>query len=180
MEENISRYNRRNKKKYHKRTNYDIKAPKVRLVHPDEGSLGIIPTQEAINKAKKYGQDLVEVAPDAKPPVCKIMDYSKYLYHQKKKAKKAQKQTASQLKEIQFRPNIDDHDYSFKMKHIQDFLDKGHKVKVVVRFRGREMAHQELGHEIIDRLKEDLKDYGSFEKKPTMEGRFLIGYMTSN
>ncbi len=150
------------------------------MIHPEKGSFGIVSIQEAMNKAKKFNKDLVEIAPTAKPPVCKIMDYSKYLYHQKKKAKKAQKQNASQLKEIQFRPNIDDHDYNFKMKHIQEFLDKGHKVKVVVRFRGREMAHQELGHEIIARLKKDLKDYGSFEKNPTMEGRFLIGYMTNN
>ncbi len=111
--------------------------------------MGIVSIQEAMRKVKELGKDLVEVAPNANPPVCKIMDYSKYLYHQKKKAKKSEKQKASQLKEIQFRPNIDDHDYNFKMKHIQDFLDKGHKVKVVVRFRGREMAHQELGHEII-------------------------------
>jgi len=152
----------------------------VRLIDPEKGSLGILSIQEAIRKAKESGLDLVEVAPNGNPPVCKIMDYSKYVYHQKKKAKKSSKQKASQLKEIQFRPNIDDHDYNFKMKHIQEFLEKGHKVKVVVRFRGREMAHQELGFELIDKLKEDLQDYGSFEKTPTMEGRFLIGYMTSN
>lgn len=152
----------------------------MRLIDPEKGSLGILSIQEAIRKAKESGLDLVEVAPNGNPPVCKIMDYSKYVYHQKKKAKKSSKQKASQLKEIQFRPNIDDHDYNFKMKHIQEFLEKGHKVKVVVRFRGREMAHQELGFELIDKLKEDLQDYGSFEKTPTMEGRFLIGYMTSN
>ena len=136
--------------------------------------IGIVPTREALRMALEKGFDLVEISPTAKPPVCKIMDYGKYKYELNKKAKSAKKkQHVIQMKEMRLRPKIEEHDYQFKLKHIQEFLEKGNKVKVFVEFRGREMAHQELGHKIIQRLEEDLKDLGIIEQKAKMEGRNL-------
>jgi len=123
--------------------------------------------------------DLVEIAPKANPPVCKIIDYSKFLYDLKKQQKKQKKkQRSTQLKEVKFRPNTDDHDYNFKLRHIKNFLEKGNKVKVTIRFRGREMAHQDLGFDLTDRIAEELQDYGKFDNPPRMEGRLLIGYVS--
>lgn len=136
--------------------------------------IGIVPTREALRMALEKGFDLVEISPTAKPPVCKIMDYGKFKYELNKKAKSAKKkQHVIQMKEMRLRPKIEEHDYQFKLKHIQEFLEKGNKVKVFVEFRGREMAHQELGHKIIQRLEEDLKDLGIIEQKAKMEGRNL-------
>lgn len=136
--------------------------------------IGIVPTREALRMALEKGFDLVEISPTAKPPVCKIMDYGKYKYELNKKAKSAKKkQHIIQMKEMRLRPKIEEHDYQFKLKHIQEFLEEGNKVKVFVEFRGREMAHQELGHKIIQRLEEDLKDLGIIEQKAKMEGRNL-------
>lgn len=136
--------------------------------------IGIVPTREALRMALEKGFDLVEISPTAKPPVCKIMDYGKYKYELNKKAKNAKKkQHIIQMKEMRLRPKIEEHDYQFKLKHIQEFLEEGNKVKVFVEFRGREMAHQELGHKIIQRLEENLKDLGIIEQKAKMEGRNL-------
>ena len=136
--------------------------------------IGIVPTREAFRMALEKGFDLVEISPTAKPPVCKIMDYGKYKYELNKKAKTAKKkQHIIQMKEMRLRPKIEEHDYQFKLKHIREFLEEGNKVKVFVEFRGREMAHQELGQKIIQRLEEDLKDLGIIEQKAKMEGRNL-------
>lgn len=124
--------------------------------------------------AEEKGLDLVEVAPQAKPPVCKIMDYGKYLFQQKKKASEAKKkQKVILVKEVQFRPRIDDHDYNFKKNHVLRFLEDGAKVKAIVRFRGREMAHQELGRAILDRLLADIEGKGAADGYPSMQGNRL-------
>ena len=131
-------------------------------------------TRDALRLAEEKGYDLVEVSPQAKPPVCKIMDYGKYKYELSKKAKDAKKkQRFWQLKEMRFRPKTEDHDYTFKMRHIREFLSQGNKVKVMVAFRGREMSHKEFGQRIMERLQSDLTDVGVVEHKPKMEGRSL-------
>ena len=156
------------------RINERIRVPQVRLIDTTGEQIGIVPTREALRMALEKGFDLVEISPTAKPPVCKIMDYGKYKYELNKKAKNAKKkQHIIQMKEMRLRPKIEEHDYQFKLKHIQEFLKEGNKVKVFVEFRGREMAHQELGHKIIQRLEEDLKDLGIIEQKAKMEGRNL-------
>ena len=156
------------------RINERIRVPQVRLIDTTGEQIGIVPTREALRMALEKGYDLVEISPTAKPPVCKIMDYGKYKYELNKKAKSARKkQHIIQMKEMRLRPKIEEHDYQFKLKHIREFLEKGSKVKIFVEFRGREMAHQELGHKIIQRLEEDLKDLGIIEQKAKMEGRNL-------
>ena len=136
--------------------------------------MGIMETRDALRLAEEKGYDLVEVSPQAKPPVCKIMDYGKYKYELSKKAKDAKKkQRFWQLKEMRFRPKTEDHDYTFKMRHIREFLSQGNKVKVMVGFRGREMSHKEFGQRIMERLQSDLTDVGVVEHKPKMEGRSL-------
>lgn len=136
--------------------------------------MGIMATRDALLLAEEKGYDLVEVSPQAKPPVCKIMDYGKYKYELSKKAKDAKKkQRFWQLKEMRFRPKTEDHDYTFKMRHIREFLSQGNKVKVMVGFRGREMSHKEFGQRIMERLQSDLTDVGVVEHKPKMEGRSL-------
>ena len=136
--------------------------------------MGIMATRDALRLAEEKGYDLVEVSPQAKPPVCKIMDYGKYKYELSKKAKDAKKkQRFWQLKEMRFRPKTEDHDYTFKMRHIREFLSQGNKVKVMVGFRGREMSHKEFGQRIMERLQSDLTDVGVVEHKPKMEGRSL-------
>jgi len=156
------------------RINERIRVPQVRLIDTTGEQIGIVPTRDALRMALEKGFDLVEISPTAKPPVCKIMDYGKYKYELNKKAKSAKKkQHIIQMKEMRLRPKIEEHDYQFKLKHIREFLEKGNKVKVFVEFRGREMAHQELGHKIIQRLEEDLKDLGIIEQKAKMEGRNL-------
>jgi translation initiation factor IF-3 len=133
-----------------------------------------MPTRDAIRMAEERGYDLVEVSPQARPPVCKIMDYGKYKYELAKKAKDAKKkQRYLQLKEMRFRPKTEAHDYTFKMRHLREFLTQGNKVKVMVVFRGRERTHMEFGHKILDKLKTDLSDVGEPEPKPRMEGRIL-------
>lgn len=163
----------------YRRTNNQIRANRVRLIGPQGESLGIVPRDEAMRKADEYGLDLVEIAPEAHPPVCKIIDYSKFLFEEEKKAKEAKKkQKSTQLKEVKFRPNTDEHDYSFKLDHIKKFLEKGSKVKITIWFRGRQMVHKEFGYQIIERLKNDLQGYGAIESDPQMEGRFLIVFFT--
>lgn len=142
------------------------------MISPDGEQLGIMPVEEALEKARSLGVDLVEVAPQAKPPVCRIMDYGKYRYEQSKKSREAKKkQTVIQVKEIKLRPKTDEHDFQFKTRHVDRFLRSGHKAKVTMMFRGREMVHTELGKRLLDRLAETLKDVGQVEQSPKIEGR---------
>ncbi|GAB4280553.1 MAG: translation initiation factor IF-3 [Coriobacteriia bacterium] len=144
----------------------------MRLVDEEGNQLGVFNTSDALDIADERGLDLVEVAPNADPPVARIMDYGKYKYEQDIKAKRARKhQTTVHIKEIKFRPKIDDHDYETKKRHVERFLKSGAKVKVTIMFRGREMTHPELGLAILDRLAEDVRELGERETDPKMEGR---------
>lgn len=146
----------------------------IRLIGPQGEQIGILPTREALDRARDAGLDLVEVAPTSRPPVCRIMDFGKYKYELSKKDKAAKKKShAFQLKEMRYRPKIDDHDFTFKTKHVREFLESGSKVKVYVQFRGREMAHQEFGRVIVDNVIKELADVGSVDAPPKMEGNTL-------
>jgi translation initiation factor IF-3 len=154
--------------------NHQIRAPKIRVVLEDGGMLGVLSPYEALKEAERRGLDLVEISPKAQPPVCKIMDYGKFKYELKKKAQGSRKsQTANVVKEVSLSPSTDVHDLNFKMRNSQRFLQEGYRVKVGIRFRGREMAHQELGHAQMSRVIESLKDFGTPENNPKMEGRVL-------
>ena len=154
--------------------NEQIRIPQLRVVDEEGEQLGILDRNEALEIARDRGLDLVEVAPNARPPVCRIMDYGKFKYEESKKAKRAKaKQHQQRVKTVKFRPKTEEHDYAFKKKHIIEFLDEGAKVKVVVMFRGREMAYVELGERIIQRLLEDLKDVALLDDDPKLEGRNL-------
>jgi translation initiation factor IF-3 len=149
-----------------------IRIPRVLVVDEDGTQLGILETSEALAIAEEKGLDLVEVAPTARPPVCRIMDYGKYKYEQSKKARKARQAAHTvKVKTIQFRPKTDDHDYDFKKKHIVSFLEAGNKVKIVMRFRGREISHLDLALEFLRHLVEELAEYGAPESQPQREGR---------
>jgi len=137
--------------------------------------VGIVSPERAIGMAEEVGLDLVEISPGATPPVCKIMDFGKYKYEkQKKSAEARKKQKIIEIKEVKFRPNIDTHDYDVKMRSVTKFLDEGDKVKVTLRFRGREMAHQELGRELLQKIAGDIEEIGNVESMPKMEGRQMI------
>lgn len=154
------------------RINRRIRVTPVRLIGPDGEQIGIVPTSEAYNRAQELGLDLVEVSPNSRPPVCRIMDFGKYKYELSKKDKLAKKkQHVFQLKEMRYRPKIDEHDYQFKTKHVREFLESGSKVKAFVLYRGREMAHIELGRKILDRLIEDMSDIAVVDVQPKLEGR---------
>lgn len=156
------------------RINQFITASEVRVVHDKKGSLGIMNIKDAIALAREEDSDLVEIVPNANPPVCKIINYGKYKFELQKKNKEAKKkQKLVQLKEIKMRPQISVHDYNFKMKHIREFLNEGNKVKITIMFRGREMAHTEFGHDLVDKIIKDLENEASTEKPPKMEGRNL-------
>ncbi len=156
------------------RVNERIRVREVRLIDDQGNQLGIVPTPEAMDMAKERGLDLVEVAPQANPPVCKLLDYGKYKFEQEKKSRESKKkQKQLRLKEIRMQPKIETHDLQFKTKHIREFLDEGNKVKVTVRFRGREMAHTELGRDVLERILEELGEGYNLERKPSMEGRFM-------
>lgn len=143
----------------------------MRLVDADGSQAGIVPVEEALRRAQEQGLDLVEVAPTAKPPVCRIMDFGKFLYEQKKKAHESKKkQKIIHVKELKFRPNIDEHDYDFKLKNAIRFLGEGDKVKATVQFRGREMARQDLGHKLLKRFEQDLGERAVLESTPEMAG----------
>ena len=149
------------------------------MVGDDGEQLGILPTREALAKAKELGLDLVEVSPKSRPPVCRIMDFGKYKYEQAKKARVARKrQHQVVLKEVKLRPKIEKHDYDFKKKHVAEFLEHGDKVKITLMFRGREMAHAELGRKLLDRLANELKDIAKIESPPRQEGRMMILLLT--
>jgi len=157
------------------RINDRIRTPRCRLIAEDGEQLGIFVTTDALSMADDQGLDLVEIAPNADPPVCKIMDFGKYKYEQEQKAKKARKhQTIIQIKEIKFRPKIDKHDYETKKKHVVRFLEAGAKVKVTIMFRGREMVHAERGLAILEKLSEELTDLGYVENQPKLEGRNMF------
>ena len=152
-----------------------ITVPKVRVIDGEGENLGVMFTQEAIEQAADVGLDLVEVSPTADPPVCKFLDIGKYKYEAQKKANIARKtQKTQELKEIKMRPNIDDHDYDTKMKKVHDFIGDGDKVKVTLRFRGREMAHQDLGLELLRRVAGDVGDAGKIESMPRLEGKQMV------
>ena len=157
------------------RTNEKIRATQVRVINSDGENLGTLSTQEAINIAKQKGLDLIEISPKANPPVCKIIDIGKYKYDLQKKANKAKKkQKTVNLKEIKLRPVTEIHDYNFKIKNAQKFLSKGDKVKFTVLFKGREMQHTHLGHELMQRIINDTNDLGKVEVQPKFEGRQII------
>ena len=157
------------------RINGAIRVPKVRCIDPDGNQLGVLDTREALIKAEDFGLDLVEVQPNAEPPVCKILDYGKFKYEAQKRANEARKkQKIIEVKEIKFRPNIDEHDYQVKMRNVTKFLGAGDKVKVTLRFRGREMAHQELGANVLKRVREETEEIAKVEAMPKMEGRQMI------
>lgn len=142
------------------------------MIGPDGAQLGIMSPEEALQKARSVGLDLVEVAPLAKPPVCRILDYGKYRYEQSKKAREAKKkQVVIQIKEIKLRPKTDEHDFKFKARHVERFLRSGNKAKITMMFRGREMVHTELGRRLLDRLADALKDVAQLEQPPKLEGR---------
>ncbi len=147
----------------------------MRLIGPEGEQLGIFTRDLALKKAQEYDLDLVEVAPNAQPPVCRIMDFAKFKYEQEKREREAKKhQKHAQLKEIRISPRIDVHDYQIKLKHIQEFLEKGHKVRIRMMFRGREVAHQEIGRKVIDKLMVDIERAGKIDKDPHMLGRTLV------
>lgn len=157
------------------RVNNSIHALEIRLIGSDGEMIGVTTPQEAMKRAQEEGLDLVEISPAAKPPVCKIMDYGKYKYEQQKKAHDARKkQKIIQIKEVKLRPNIDTHDFQIKMRAAHKFLDAGDKVKFTLRFRGREMAHQDLGMKLLDQVKENLGDKIKIEHKPSFEGRQVV------
>ncbi|MDR1462897.1 MAG: translation initiation factor IF-3 [Azoarcus sp.] len=157
------------------RVNGDISAPEVRLVGEDGEPLGIVSLRAALEAAEGAGLDLVEIAPTAQPPVCKVMDFGKFRYQEQKKAHEARlKQKQVQVKEVKLRPGTDENDYQIKLRNLRRFLEEGDKCKVTLRFRGREMAHQEFGLRQLERVKADLEDLGLVEQMPKMEGRQMI------
>lgn len=157
------------------RINGEIDAPQVRLIGEDGEQLGIVSLREALLKAEDAELDLVEIAPQAQPPVCRIMDYGKFKYQEQKKQHEAKlKQKQIQVKEIKFRPRTDEADYQVKLRNLVRFLTEGDKTKVTLRFRGREMAHQEFGVQLLKRIEEDLSEYGSVEQFPKLEGRQMV------
>ena len=157
------------------RINERIRVPQVRLIGVDGSQLGLFATEDALRIADEQVLDLVEVAPNADPPVCRIMDYGKFKYEEAMKAKKARKsQHVVQIKEIKFRPKIDEHDYQTKKRHVVRFLEAGAKVKVTIMFRGREMAHAERGLVILERLAKEVEDIAVIESPPKLEGRNML------
>ena len=157
------------------RYNEFITVPKVRVIDDEGENLGVMFTQEAMERAYELGLDLVEVSPTADPPVCKFLDIGKYKYEAQKKANIARKtQKTQELKEIKMRPNIDDHDYDTKMKKVHDFIGEGDKVKITLRFRGRELSHQQLGMQLLQRVAENVGEIAKVEAYPRMEGRQML------
>ncbi|MFC1621553.1 translation initiation factor IF-3 [Candidatus Omnitrophota bacterium] len=159
------------------RVNQRIRIKEVRLIGAEGEQMGVVPTQDALQRAQEAGLDLVEVAASAKPPVCRIMDYSKFKYDQDKKEKEARKhQKIVHLKEIKIKPHIEEHDYQVKLHHLKKFLERGDKAKITMVFRGREMAHMDIGRKVLDRVVSELADVGEVEKGPSREGRSIQVY----
>ncbi|MEK7819478.1 MAG: translation initiation factor IF-3 [Pseudomonadota bacterium] len=154
--------------------NEEINSPTVRLVGPDGEMIGIVSAREALAKAGEYGLDLIEISPNAEPPVCKVMDHGKFKYELQKRLNEARKkQKVIEIKEIKMRPGIDDHDYEVKMRSVRRFLDEGDKVKMTIRFRGREMAHMDLGGKVLERIRADVDGIAKIEQFPRTEGRMM-------
>jgi len=161
------------------RINEDIRVREVHLIDKDGTNLGTTPIADALAKAAEAGLDLVEISPNAVPPICKLLDYGKYRFQeQKKQAEARKKQKVVEVKEIKFRPMIDDHGYDVKMRAMKRFFEEGDKVKVTLRFRGREMAHQELGTRLLNRVKDDTTKMAKIESEPRMEGRQMVMILT--
>ena len=161
------------------RVNRMIRFSPLRVIAPDGEQLGILTLEEALTAADARGLDLVEVAPLARPPVCRIMDFGKFKFEQAKAARAAKKKQRSiELKEIKFRPGIDEHDFLFKTRHAKEFLEEGNKVKVTMMFRGRQMAHPELGREVLDRVAETLAEVGKIEQEARLEGKNMTMLLT--
>ena len=158
------------------RANRDIRGVReVQLIDDTVQNRGVVPFFDALNLADEVGLDLVEIAPNSVPPVCKLLDYGKYKYQNQKKAAEARKnQKIVEVKEIKMRPNIDDHDYDVKMKAVQRFFEEGDKVKVTLRFRGREIAHQDIGLRLLERVKQETQEVAKVESEPMLEGRQMI------
>jgi translation initiation factor IF-3 len=162
------------------RVNEEINVPEVRLIGQKGEQLGVVSSREALSRAEEAGLDLVEIAPLASPPVCRIMDYGKFKYQEAKKAHEAkQKQKQVQIKEVKLRPGTDENDYQIKLRNMLRFLEEGDKLKVTLRFRGREMAHQEFGMRQLERVKLDLASVGQVEQMPKMEGRQMVMIVAS-
>lgn len=156
------------------RTNEAIRVREVRLIGTEGEQLGIVPTLEALQMAREHEVDLVEVAPQAKPPVCKLLDYGKFKFEQEKNARESRKkQKLLKMKEVRMQPKIESHDLEFKTKHIKEFLEQGSKVKVTIRFRGRELAHTELGKDVLEKILDMLDTPYNVDRRPAMEGRFM-------
>ncbi|MFT8242625.1 translation initiation factor IF-3 [Roseomonas sp. BN140053] len=157
------------------RVNEDIRVPQVRLIDEAGEMIGVMSTRDAMLRAYEAGMDLLEISPNAEPPVCKITDFGKFKYEQQKKANEARKrQKVVEIKEIKVRPNIDDHDYDVKMRAARSFIEEGDKVKVTLRFRGREMAHQDLGAKVLERIRNELGETVKVESMPRLENRQMI------
>jgi translation initiation factor IF-3 len=160
------------------RANEDIRVPQVRLIGADGSLIGVVTIQAALSAAEDSGLDLVEISPNADPPVCKLLDYGKFKYEAQKKANEARKrQKTIDVKEIKMRPNIDDHDYEVKMRAMAKFIGEGDKVKFTIRFRGRELAHPEIGRKLLDRIREEAEELAKIESMAKMEGRQMIMVM---
>ncbi|MGR7995059.1 MULTISPECIES: translation initiation factor IF-3 [unclassified Xanthobacter] len=157
------------------RVNEEIRIREVQLIDQDGQNRGVLAIRDALALAQEAGLDLVEIAPNSAPPVCKILDYGRFKYQNQKKASEARKkQKVVEVKEIKLRPGIDDHDYDVKMRAMQRFFEEGDKVKVTLRFRGREMAHQDIGYKLLQKLKEDVTAIAKVEAEPMLEGRQMI------
>jgi len=157
------------------RVNDRIRAPEIRLIGAEGENIGVVTPAKALELAEEAGLDLVEISPNAAPPVCKIMDYGKFKYEQQKREAEARKkQHIIEIKEVKFRPGTDTHDYEVKMRNVVRFLEGGDKVKVTLRFRGREMAHQQLGMELLNRVAADVTEIGKVENMPRLEGRQMV------
>ena len=175
MQDYKKNYFQRRTKPKGPRTNNRINSPEVQVISSDGDNLGIIKTNDAILRAKEEGLDLIEIAPNANPPVCKIMDMGKFKYDQQKKASKAKKnQKKIELKEIKLRPVTGVHDYTFKIKNAQKFLSKGDKVKFTVKFKGRELQHTHLGNKLMDKIIQDMQNIGKVELHPKFDGKQMI------
>ena len=157
------------------RVNARIRAPEIRLIGPNGENVGVVAPDRAMALAEQVGLDLVEISPNATPPVCKIMDFGKFKYdQQKREAEAKKKQKTIEVKEVKFRPNTDTHDYDVKMRNVTRFLEAGDKVKITMRFRGREMAHQNLGRDLLERVATDVDGLGKVENMPKVEGRQMV------
>jgi translation initiation factor IF-3 len=157
------------------RVNSEISAANIRLVDHNGNMVGVVSVNEGIKMAEQVGLDLVEISPNAAPPVCKILDYGKYRYEIQKKAHEARKkQKVIQIKEIKLRPTIDKHDLEIKLRNVMGFLEEGDKVRITLRFRGREMDHQELGMQVLERVQESLKEHCKIEQSPRIEGKQIV------